>query len=180
MRRVGVPIFEAAKGAMPQLEEFYLQYHEHVSWLDRLFHCTDRHLALKSVAIDSVVLRSLQHWMVEYAANVSSADRSGSGFAAWATMSDAQDGGAGAKGVQLMTVHAAKGLEFDWVVIAGCDAGIFPSAQSKDAEEERRLMYVAITRGRTEVLCVPLLNDRPSPFLHEAGLCATSRSTTAA
>jgi DNA helicase-2/ATP-dependent DNA helicase PcrA len=59
---------------------------------------------------------------------------------------------AGQDAVQLMTVHASKGLEFDCVFITGLEEGLFPheNAQSdRDGlEEERRLMYVAITRAR--------------------------------
>ncbi|MFM2066228.1 MAG: hypothetical protein RLZZ584_1137 [Pseudomonadota bacterium] len=64
---------------------------------------------------------------------------------------------AGQDAVQLMTVHAAKGLEFDAVFITGLEEGLFPhensitqvSAKGADGiEEERRLMYVAITRAR--------------------------------
>lgn len=61
----------------------------------------------------------------------------------------AQDG---QDALQLMTVHSAKGLEFDAVFITGLEEGLFPhenSAQERDGlEEERRLMYVAITRAR--------------------------------
>jgi DNA helicase II / ATP-dependent DNA helicase PcrA len=59
---------------------------------------------------------------------------------------------AGQDAIQLMTVHSAKGLEFDIVFITGLEEGLFPHENSlSDAdglEEERRLMYVAITRAR--------------------------------
>ncbi|MFT3720871.1 UvrD-helicase domain-containing protein [Pseudorhodoferax sp.] len=59
---------------------------------------------------------------------------------------------AGQDAVQLMTVHSAKGLEFDCVFIGGMEEGLFPHENSmteRDGlEEERRLMYVAITRAR--------------------------------
>jgi len=50
-----------------------------------------------------------------------------------------------------MTVHAAKGLEFDAVFIVGLEQGLFPSLRNdvgRDPEEERRLFYVALTRAR--------------------------------
>jgi len=59
---------------------------------------------------------------------------------------------AGQDAVQLMTVHASKGLEFDCVFIGGMEEGLFPHENSMNdrdgLEEERRLMYVAITRAR--------------------------------
>jgi len=59
---------------------------------------------------------------------------------------------AGQDAIQLMTVHASKGLEFDCVFITGIEEGLFPHENSMNdrdgLEEERRLMYVAITRAR--------------------------------
>ena len=59
---------------------------------------------------------------------------------------------AGADAIQLMTVHSAKGLEFDVVFITGLEEGLFPHENSMSdhdgLEEERRLAYVAITRAR--------------------------------
>jgi len=57
-------------------------------------------------------------------------------------------------GVKLMTVHASKGLEFDYVFITGLEQGLFPSQRDdkdKDDEEERRLFYVALTRAKKKI-----------------------------
>jgi len=76
-----------------------------------------------------------------------------SGFLAHASLEAGDNQAqAGQDAVQLMTVHAAKGLEFDAVFITGLEEGLFPHENSLlDAaglEEERRLMYVAMTRAR--------------------------------
>jgi len=58
-------------------------------------------------------------------------------------------------GVKMMTVHAAKGLEFDYVFIVGLEQDLFPhkgfGEEKKDMEEERRLFYVAVTRAREKL-----------------------------
>jgi len=65
--------------------------------------------------------------------------------------------------VKLMTIHAAKGLEFHCVFVVGLEENLFPSSMSlydrADLEEERRLFYVAITRAK-ERLWVTYANSR--------------------
>lgn len=82
--------------------------------------------------------------------------------------------------VKLMSIHSSKGLEFGAVFLIGVEDGIFPSyksiASAKDTEEERRLMYVAITRAKKNLFIV-LTRQRmlfgqtqclpPSRFLRE-------------
>ena len=69
------------------------------------------------------------------------------------TLSSAMDNDDG-KGVVIATVHGAKGLEFDTVYIVGCEEKIFPISRddNDDIEEERRLMYVAITRAKKNLV----------------------------
>jgi DNA helicase-2/ATP-dependent DNA helicase PcrA len=88
--------------------------------------------------------------------------------------------GEGQEALQLMTVHSAKGLEFDVVFLTGLEEGLFPHEQSateRDGlEEERRLAYVAITRARnrlylshaqTRMLHGQTRYNIPSRFLEE-------------
>ena len=95
----------------------------------------------------------------------------------------ADDGGDdGADTVKLMTVHAAKGLEFPCVFVIGMSEGIFPSAKTVEErkllglEEERRLCYVAITRAERRLFLLDSegFNQNgkqklPSRFLKEIG-----------
>jgi DNA helicase-2/ATP-dependent DNA helicase PcrA len=73
---------------------------------------------------------------------------------------------AGEDAIQLMTVHASKGLEFDVVFITGLEEGLFPHENAMNdyegLEEERRLMYVAITRARKRLY----LSHSQSRMLH--------------
>ncbi|MET0360406.1 MAG: UvrD-helicase domain-containing protein [Sphingobium sp.] len=68
--------------------------------------------------------------------------------------------------VTIMTIHAAKGLEFDTVFLVGWEEGVFPSQRSLDEggnaslEEERRLAYVAITRARRRCTILHAANRR--------------------
>lgn len=71
--------------------------------------------------------------------------------------------------VNLMTIHLAKGLEFDFVFVPGCNEGLLPHSRSlrteMEIEEERRLMYVAMTRAKKELFLS--FYDIPSRFLGE-------------
>lgn len=76
-----------------------------------------------------------------------------------------REAGAG-DGVTLMTLHGAKGLEFDCVFLAGWEEGLFPSHRTMDEsgmkglEEERRLAYVGLTRARKRVFISHAANRR--------------------
>ena len=64
------------------------------------------------------------------------------------------------KGVSMMTIHAAKGLEFDVVFFTGLEEGTIPSRVDEDVEEERRLCYVAITRARKKLYITSVQSRR--------------------
>ncbi len=82
--------------------------------------------------------------------------------------------------VKLMTIHSAKGLEFGAVFLVGCEEGVFPGYRAMESEseieEERRLMYVAITRAKKNLFIVLARQrllfgntqcNRPSRFISE-------------
>jgi DNA helicase-2/ATP-dependent DNA helicase PcrA len=95
--------------------------------------------------------------------------------------------------VTIMTIHAAKGLEFDIVYLPGWEEGVFPSQRSLDEgglaalEEERRLAYVAMTRARRKATILHAANRRiygqwtssiPSRFLGELPKAHIDEETT--
>jgi len=75
--------------------------------------------------------------------------------------------------ISLMTMHSAKGLEFDNVFLAGWEEGVFPSLRSieehgkKGLEEERRLAYVALTRARKKIHITYVNQNRYSFATHD-------------
>ena len=75
--------------------------------------------------------------------------------------------------ISLMTMHGSKGLEFDYVFLAGWEEGVFPSQRSLDEsgtkglEEERRLAYVALTRARKKIQISYVNQNRYSFASHD-------------
>lgn len=108
-------------------------------------------------------------------------------------MTDIDNYNSGQDCVVMMTIHSAKGLEFDTVFIAGLEEGIFPGTQTiyatdKEMEEERRLMYVAITRAKQKLyltnahqrLLFGMTNrNRPSRFVAEIPLSCVDVQSSA-
>lgn len=76
-----------------------------------------------------------------------------------------------AGGVSLLTMHGSKGLEFDNVAIVGAEESVIPSAkEDSDIGEERRLMYVAMTRARNKLIITSSADNVESRFIQESGL----------
>jgi len=102
-------------------------------------------------------------------------------FAAWLTSTLRSDDRAGIDAVQIVTFHAAKGLEWPVVHLAGLEEGFVPISHAQDddeIDEERRLLYVALTRARDELSCTwartrafgsRSLRRSPSPWLEVIG-----------
>jgi DNA helicase-2/ATP-dependent DNA helicase PcrA len=107
-----------------------------------------------------------------------------------ALFSDADAYNAAAERVAMMTLHSAKGLEFDTVFIVGVEEGLLPHERSADdgdeTEEERRLFFVGITRAKTNLNIAfakyrqirgQTLRTIPSQFLFELGLSFSESSS---
>ncbi len=95
-------------------------------------------------------------------------------------LTDADNDKEDADSVKLMTIHAAKGLEFSCVFVAGVEETLFPNAMAintrEELEEERRLFYVAVTRAKQKLWLTyanaryrfgQLVQNEPSRFLNE-------------
>ena len=103
-------------------------------------------------------------------------------FLADAALMSSADESAGSSSVTLMTLHAAKGLEFPVVFVVGLEEGLFPGSRAYDdeseLEEERRLMYVGMTRAMQRLFLTYAMSrytfgsrnyNMPSRFLTELG-----------
>ncbi len=89
------------------------------------------------------------------------------GFLAEQSLLSSSDTWTGDDRLVLMTLHSAKGLEFDCVFVSGLEEGMLPFIRAqeyspKDLEEERRLLYVGMTRARRK-LCLTWCSQRPRP-----------------
>lgn len=124
-------------------------------------------------------LRYVKHWCQQQEA---AGERNNiEAFLKWMRIRDIQDYfRKDEDAVQLLTVHGSKGLEFDTVILVGMNQGTFPSKRTVDMEEERRLMYVAVTRAKRRlVLTRPreialygkkTFQPQRSQFIREMGL----------
>lgn len=93
----------------------------------------------------------------------------------WLKLTNPEEDRLESEGVRLLTIHMSKGLEFRVVFIAGLEEGIIP-LKGEDIEEERRLLYVAMTRAKEELFLIQarrrtlygsFRKQSPSPFLSE-------------
>lgn len=168
-RRFGVPLYKQALLEVPPLAEFYREI-EHDGLMERLVMIQQRmnrygRRLLEDDRNDLTVL------LTQFLRSTHVEQRGADRFAAWLSLRDAQDEVCeGAVRCQVLTIHAAKGLEFDHVVVGGLHDRLLPHKRCHgspaEIEEERRLLYVAITRARqTLTLLVP--PEQPSRFLAE-------------
>src|SRR5258707_8906424 len=85
-----------------------------------------------------------------------------------ALVTDAENASEVGERVSIMTLHAAKGLEFETVFLPGWEEGLFPSQRTLDEkgmaglEEERRLAYVGLTRAQSRIF----VSFAPNPRVH--------------
>lgn len=129
------------------------------------------------------LLNSIKEW-IETPLNEEDGEVGDKGLAAYlqqiTLLTDADQKDPNADVVKLMTVHAAKGLEFHCVFVAGLEETLFPSGLSinsrEELEEERRLFYVAITRAKNRLWLTyantryrfgNLVQNEPSRFIEE-------------
>jgi DNA helicase-2/ATP-dependent DNA helicase PcrA len=123
----------------------YQAFTDIVDRLNLRKHYEDKSLQNRIEGIDQAINR-MHGWCTKQEAINEST--TASAFFKWLRIRDIQERLSDhSNTVKLMTVHAAKGLEFDSVFVAGMNQGLFPSKKG-DLEEERRLFYVALTRAK--------------------------------
>lgn len=156
-----IPMLSRVSAKMTQLAQMFDSLKEHSELiplpelLDELMAVSGYDSYLKGQGEEGAVrlenINELKSTMMNYAQNADSPSLSGF-LEEIALYTDIDEMNSDDDCVVLMTVHAAKGLEFDNVFVIGMEENIFPSSRSldneADVEEERRLAYVAITRAR--------------------------------
>ena len=162
MREAGdIPLLSRASSKLTELAAVFDELREHSALiplpelLDELLEKTGYMTYLKSQGDEGAGrlenVNELKSTMTNYEQNAEEPSLSGF-LEEIALYTDIDDMNPEDDSVILMTVHAAKGLEFDNVFVVGVEENIFPSSRSlgseADIEEERRLAYVAITRAR--------------------------------
>lgn len=128
-----------------------------------------------SGALNMSDARDLRRMTSQFIRSTPYKERTAVNLMAWLSLHDGQDDliedADSAQTIKLMTAHAAKGLEFDNVFIVGLGQGVFPHSMALregNLFEERRLMFVAMTRARRRLYLVPCDGREPSQFIDEA------------
>lgn len=168
-RRSGTTLFQEAIDSDPALASFYSEIQDE-SFMGRLG-ATVAHARGGRSGLNAVDERALATVVAEFVRTETLERRTPSRLIAWLNMRDAQVGVVEAD-IQVLTIHASKGLEFDAVAVVGLEERLLPHKRAMgdeaQMEEERRLMFVAATRARKRlILAVP--GSMPSRFLAEMG-----------
>lgn len=168
-KTTGRSCFDVCTTEYPQIGAFFKEM-EGGSIVEQMAHVFGRLRTIHGFA--SGDQGDLARLMTEYVRAETFAKRSSGGFVSWLALRDEQDDVELDAPLQLMTIHACKGLEFDSVVVVGLHDRVLPhKANHVDPglSEERRLMFVAMTRARKRLFLMRP-QDNPSRFLFEAGL----------
>lgn len=162
-KRRGTTPFAVARQSLKALDEFYEWADERISLVELVSMTVSHMKRLPSRPLEEFDRRALIRMASEFSRTQRWSRRTRPGtFYAWMVTREAADDVTDAP-VQAMTIHAAKGLEFANVVIVGLDAAVFPSPRAP-IDEERRLMFVAMTRARDTLRLVA----GDSPFISAA------------
>lgn len=161
-RTDGIPLLDVATEAIESLREFYDDLASCVGITDRLLAAIDRYRLTRG-GVTPEIRSKLIEVASEFVRGTPFKHRTCPRLLSWLNMADDQDE-ASRPGISLLTIHAAKGLEFDHVILAGVNDGIFPDRRST-IEEERRLLFVAVTRARYSLVIG--VDDGQSAFVSE-------------
>jgi len=170
-KTTGATFFQRAIEMSPALAEFYTGMMESEGLVERMISVLHRMRKVKG-GLDRQDEGEMIGFLTGFIRLEAWHNRTAPRLIAWINLRDGQDDVKPESPLSLMTFHAAKGLEFDTAIIAGLSDQTMPFRRAHTdpvrMEEERRLMYVAITRARHRLVLVrPETN--PSRFLGEIG-----------